>query len=118
MNDNMKLFFYACEMARNYASYEKNLLVEYNCLGKHKITVIGFASMCEKGCFGMALAEQEIREIARNSKWGFLREDQEDADKAGIDTDTGLFRTSLYDYFKGYIPNYQRLDARRHNTRF
>lgn len=64
----------------------------------------GLSLMCRKGCFNMELTEQEIREIAKNSKWGFLREDEEDAKKAGIDADTGLFRTSLYEYLKVIFP--------------
>lgn len=50
------------------------------------------------------MAKKEFEELVKDAKWGFLREDQEDADKAGIDADTGLFRTSLYDYLKAIFP--------------
>ena len=51
------------------------------------------------------MAKEEFEELVKDAKWGFLREDQEDADKAGIDADTGLFRTSLYDYLKAIFPD-------------
>ena len=40
-----------------------------------------------------------------NKKWGFLRETNEMAEKAGIDKDTGLHRTGLEDYLKVIYPN-------------
>ena len=50
------------------------------------------------------MTEKEIREIAEKSKWGFLRETDELAKKAGIDNDTGLFRTGLPTYLKEIYP--------------
>ena len=38
------------------------------------------------------------------TKWGFLRETQELADKAGIDKDTGLHRTGMETYLKVIFP--------------
>jgi hypothetical protein len=40
-----------------------------------------------------------------NKKWGFLRETNPMAKKAGIDKDTGLHRTGLEDYLKVIYPN-------------
>lgn len=40
-----------------------------------------------------------------NKKWGFLRETNSMAGKAGIDKDTGLHRTGLEDYLKVIYPN-------------
>lgn len=51
------------------------------------------------------MTEEEIRKIAKNAKWGFLRETDELAKKAGIDKDTGLFRTGLPTYLKAIFPN-------------
>ncbi len=51
------------------------------------------------------MTEEEIREIAKSSVWGFLRETDELAAKAGIDKDTGLFRTGLPKYLKNIYPN-------------
>ncbi len=39
-----------------------------------------------------------------NKKWGFLRETDAMAQKAGIDKDTGLHRTGLEDYLKVIFP--------------
>lgn len=39
-----------------------------------------------------------------DKKWGFLRETNELAKKAGIDKDTGLHRTGLEDYLKVIFP--------------
>ncbi len=39
------------------------------------------------------------------NKWGFLRETNDLAKKAGIDKDTGLHRTGLEDYLKVIFPN-------------
>lgn len=50
------------------------------------------------------MTEKEIREIAEKSRWGFLRETDELAKKAGIDNDTGLFRTGLPTYLKEIYP--------------
>ncbi|MDE6378036.1 MAG: DUF559 domain-containing protein [Duncaniella sp.] len=41
----------------------------------------------------------------RVSKWGFLREDLESAQKAGIDVATGLHRTGLEEYLKVIFPD-------------
>ena len=38
-------------------------------------------------------------------KWGFIRETEEKAKKAGIDKDTGLHRTGLETYLKVIFPN-------------
>lgn len=38
------------------------------------------------------------------NKWGFLRETREMAQKAGIDSDTGLHRTGMEDYLKEIFP--------------
>lgn len=40
-----------------------------------------------------------------NIKWGFLRETCIDAEKAGIDKDTGLHRTGLEDYLAVIFPD-------------
>ena len=40
-----------------------------------------------------------------NNKWGFLRETNAMAEKAGIDKDTGLHRTGLEEYLKVIYPN-------------
>ena len=40
-----------------------------------------------------------------NRKWGFLRETNAMAKKAGIDKDTGLHRTGLEEYLKIIFPN-------------
>ena len=50
------------------------------------------------------MTEKEIREIVEKSRWGFLRETDELAKKAGIDNDTGLFRTGLPTYLKEIYP--------------
>lgn len=39
------------------------------------------------------------------SKWGFLRETKEDAEKAGIDKDTGVCRTGLEEYLDVIFPD-------------
>lgn len=44
-------------------------------------------------------------ENTKLSKWGFLRETNELAIEAGIDKDTGLFRTGLPDYLKVIFPS-------------
>lgn len=41
----------------------------------------------------------------KNEKWGFLRETTEDAQKAGIDKDTGLHRTGLNEYLAVIFPD-------------
>ena len=38
-------------------------------------------------------------------KWGFLRETKEDAQRAGLDKDTGLHRTGLEEYLAVIFPN-------------
>lgn len=38
------------------------------------------------------------------NKWGFLRETREQAQKAGMDSDTGLHRTGMEDYLKVIFP--------------
>lgn len=38
-------------------------------------------------------------------KWGFIRETEEKAKKAGVDKDTGLHRTGLETYLKFIFPN-------------
>lgn len=40
-----------------------------------------------------------------NEKWGFLREDAADANKAGLDVDTGLHRTGLEEYLAVIFPD-------------
>ncbi len=50
------------------------------------------------------MAKQDFIELVKNAKWGFLRENEETAKKAGLDADTGLFRTSLYEYLKAIFP--------------
>lgn len=40
----------------------------------------------------------------QKEKWGFLRETSEKAQKAGIDSDTGLHRTGLEEYLKVIFP--------------
>lgn len=50
------------------------------------------------------MTEEEIREITKNAKWGFLRETDELANAAGIDKDTGLIRTGLPTYLKEIYP--------------
>lgn len=42
--------------------------------------------------------------IKMNKKWGFLRETNALAKKAGLDKDTGLHRTGLEDYLKVIFP--------------
>jgi hypothetical protein len=51
------------------------------------------------------MTENEIRELAKNTKWGFLRETDELAKEAGIDKDTGLIRTGLPTYLKEIYPD-------------
>lgn len=41
----------------------------------------------------------------KKEKWGFLRETEEDAKKAGVDPDTGLHRTGLETYLKAIYPD-------------
>ena len=50
------------------------------------------------------MTEEEIRELAKNQKWGFLRETDELAKSAGQDKDTGLTRTGLPTYLKAIYP--------------
>lgn len=50
------------------------------------------------------MTEEEIREITKNAKWGFLRETDELANADGIDKDTGLIRTGLPTYLKEIYP--------------
>ena len=40
----------------------------------------------------------------KKEKWGFLRETEESAKKAGVDPDTGLHRTGLEKYLKVIYP--------------
>ena len=40
-----------------------------------------------------------------DKKWGFLRETRKAAEKAGIDSDTGYFRTGLEDYLAVIFPD-------------
>ena len=40
-----------------------------------------------------------------SKQWGFLRETKEDADKAGVDKDTGVCRTGLDEYLAVIFPN-------------
>ena len=40
-----------------------------------------------------------------NQKWGYLRETKEDAEKAGIDPDTGIKRTGLEEYLEVIFPD-------------
>ena len=42
--------------------------------------------------------------VAANKKWGFLRETKAAAEKAGIDSATGLHRTGLDEYLKVIFP--------------
>ena len=42
--------------------------------------------------------------VHQKEKWGFLRETSEKAQKAGIDSDTGLHRTGLEEYLKVIFP--------------
>lgn len=46
-----------------------------------------------------------MSKIFSKEKWGFLRETNAMAEKAGIDKDTGLHRTGLEDYLKVIYPN-------------
>lgn len=49
--------------------------------------------------------QTKIQEIAKNQKWGFLRETKEKAIKDGLDKDTGLFRTGLEEYLAVIFPD-------------
>ncbi len=40
-----------------------------------------------------------------SKQWGFLRETKEDAEKAGVDKDTGVCRTGLDEYLSVIFPN-------------
>jgi len=40
-----------------------------------------------------------------SKQWGFLRETKEDAEKAGVDKDTGVCRTGLDEYLAVIFPN-------------
>ncbi len=40
----------------------------------------------------------------KENKWGFLRETREMAQKAGLDSDTGLHRTGMEDYLRVIFP--------------
>jgi hypothetical protein len=42
---------------------------------------------------------------AKPPKWGFIRETSEKAKLAGVDRDTGLYRTGLDEYLKVIFPN-------------
>lgn len=42
--------------------------------------------------------------VHQKEKWGFLRETSEKAQKAGIDSDTGLHRTGLEEYLRVIFP--------------
>ena len=47
----------------------------------------------------------EIKEVFKmKKKWGFLRETDAMAKKAGIDKDTGVHRTGLENYLKVIFP--------------
>lgn len=41
----------------------------------------------------------------KKKQWGYLRETKEKAQKAGIDTETGLCRTGLEEYLKAVFPH-------------
>lgn len=43
--------------------------------------------------------------MAKEEKWGFLRETRIKASKAGLDKDTGLHRTGMEDYLRVIFPN-------------
>lgn len=45
-----------------------------------------------------------MNNLIENNKWGFLRETKELAAKAGIDKDTGLYRTGMEDYLAVIFP--------------
>ena len=47
---------------------------------------------------------EEKMKVVANKKWGFLRETKAAAEKAGIDTATGLHRTGLEEYLKVIFP--------------
>lgn len=51
-----------------------------------------------------SMDEKEFKNIVQTTQWGFLRETNESAEKAGIDADTGLFRTGLPVYLKKIFP--------------
>ena len=53
---------------------------------------------------------EKLKEIAKNEKWGFLRETKECAEKAGRDRDTGLVRTGLNEYLKVIFPEIKESD--------
>lgn len=40
-----------------------------------------------------------------HNKWGYLRENREDAKKAGMDSETGLYRTGLEEYLEVIFPD-------------
>lgn len=42
--------------------------------------------------------------VAKHTSWGFLRETRELAEKAGIDEDTGVYRTGLDEYLELIFP--------------
>lgn len=50
------------------------------------------------------MTKDEIRELTKNQKWGYLRETDEIAISAGQDKDTGLIRTGLPTYLKAIYP--------------
>lgn len=43
--------------------------------------------------------------MLKNTKWGFLRETQEEAEKEGLDKDQNICRTGLEKYLKAIFPN-------------
>ncbi len=49
--------------------------------------------------------DEELAKKVKETKWGFLRETSELATEAGIDKDTGLFRTGLEVYLKKIFPD-------------
>ena len=51
---------------------------------------------------------EAIRTAVANSRWGYLRETTDMAKKAGIDEDTGLFRTGLEEYLDVIFPEIKR----------
>lgn len=53
---------------------------------------------------------EKLKEVAKNEKWGFLRETRECAEKAGRDRDTGLVRTGLNEYLKVIFPEIEESD--------
>lgn len=71
-----------------------------NSLGAVGLSYVNQLVSCNK-----KLSVSRDSALRPKGKWGYLREDSDDALKAGIDKETGLHRTGLEEYLQVIFPN-------------